>query len=62
MDPDETLALFWAALEQRREAILRGDREAEIQAADEAVEQAHNLFSWLADGRYAPNWAGPEAP
>lgn len=56
MDPDETLALFWATLEERRAAILRGDVEAEMEAADEAVEQAHNLFSWLADGRPAPDW------
>jgi hypothetical protein len=59
MDPDETLAKFWTALEERRIAILSGDAEAEFRAADEAVEQAHNLFSWLADGRPAPNWTWP---
>ena len=56
MDPDATLAKFWEAMARRREAIVANDDEAEFLAADDAVEAAHNLFNWLADGGFAPDW------
>lgn len=62
MDPDETLAMFWRELEKRRQAFLHGDWEAEHAATDEAVELAHNLFSWLAAGRPAPDWTRRDRP
>lgn len=59
MDPNATLAMFFAALQAADKAAERGDagHNDEMSALRDAVDHARDLFEWLRNGGFAPDWS-----
>jgi hypothetical protein len=56
MDPNEALAEFLRARREADASIERGHTEAERFHLAVAVEAADNLFTWLSNGGFQPDW------
>jgi hypothetical protein len=54
MDPDAALAHFRSAVRCWHEAVVTGTREAERDAASEAIEAAAALDAWMCQGGFLP--------
>ena len=54
MDPDAALAHFREAVRRWHEAVVTGAREAERDAASEAIEAAAALDAWMCQGGFLP--------
>jgi hypothetical protein len=54
MDPMEALKMFRLAYESLDRISVSGDR---ADAAETAANIANDLFNWLSNGGYSPDWA-----
>jgi hypothetical protein len=54
MDPQATLAAFWQAMRDVDNAGVRP--QALLRAYEDAAILAVDLFEWLANGGFAPDW------
>lgn len=57
MDPNELLRLALDARKRAGEAAEGDSNDAEIQYWQEYGEYTDDLFTWLSNGGFQPNWA-----
>jgi hypothetical protein len=57
MDPNATLLAYLEARAEAGEAAVTGEQELAAQFMDEALGHADNLFTWLSNGGFEPDWA-----
>lgn len=57
MDPNATLLAYLEARAEADEAANKGDRDMVISFEGDALDAADNLFTWLSNGGFQPDWA-----